>query len=70
MWHHSSGHAEAASHTAQPEGPTTRICNYVRGGFGEKKRKREGEGRGERGGEKTRKEKKKEMQLSGVSSKA
>ena len=26
---------------AQPEGPTTRIYNYVLGGFGEKKRKKE-----------------------------
>ena len=39
--HHSSGHAEAASHTAQPEGPTTRINSYVLGGFGEKKEKKE-----------------------------
>ena len=40
-WHCSSGHAEAASHIAQPEGPTTRIYNYVLGGFGEEeKRKR------------------------------
>ena len=31
-------HAEAVSHTAQPEGPTSRICNYVLGGFGEKKK--------------------------------
>ena len=35
--HRSSGHTEAESHTAQPEGRTTRIYNYVLGGFGEKK---------------------------------
>ena len=35
---HSSSHAEAASHIAQPEGPITRIYNYVLGGFGEKKK--------------------------------
>ena len=41
MWteHRSSGHAEVASHIAQPEALTTRICNYVLGGFGEKKKK-------------------------------
>ena len=33
-WHHSSGHAEVMSHIAQPEGLTTRIYNYVLGGFG------------------------------------
>ena len=38
-WHHSSGHAEAATHTAELEGPTTRRYNYVLGGFGEKKKK-------------------------------
>ena len=38
--HHSSGHAEAASHMPQPEGPTTKIYNYVLGGFGEKKKKK------------------------------
>ena len=38
MWHHSSGHAEVASHIAQLEGPTTGIYNYVLGGFGEKKK--------------------------------
>ena len=32
-----SSHAEAASHIAQPEGPTTGIYNYELGGFGEKK---------------------------------
>ena len=36
-WYHSSSHAEAASHTAQPEGPTARMYNYVPGDFGEKK---------------------------------
>ena len=36
----SSSHAEAASHIAQPEGPTTRIYNHVLGGFGEKKKKK------------------------------
>ena len=30
-------HAEAASHIAQSEALTTRICNYVLGGFVEKK---------------------------------
>ena len=29
------------SHRAQPEGPTTRIYNYVLGGFGEKKKEEE-----------------------------
>ena len=38
-WHLSSGHAEAVSHIAEPEGSTTRIYNYV-GGFGGKKKKR------------------------------
>ena len=36
-WHHSLGHAEAASHIPQLEGPTTEIYNYVLGGFREKK---------------------------------
>ena len=36
-WHSSSGHAEVESNIVQPEGPTTRIYNYVLGGFGEKK---------------------------------
>ena len=31
-WHHSSGHAEAASQMPQLEGPTTRKYNYVGGG--------------------------------------
>ena len=39
-WHRSSSHAEAASHTAQPEVLTARIHNYVLGGFEEKKRKK------------------------------
>ena len=30
-WNHSLGHAEAASHIAQPEALTTSIYNYVRG---------------------------------------
>ena len=37
-WHRSSSHAEVASHIVQPEGPTTRIYNYVLGGFGEKQK--------------------------------
>ena len=36
--HHSSDHAEVASHIAEPERPTTRIYNCVLGGFGEKKK--------------------------------
>ena len=28
------------SHIAEPEGPTTRIYNYVLGGFGERKKKK------------------------------
>ena len=39
-WHCSSSHAEAVSHIVQPEGHTTRIYNYVLGGFGEKKKKK------------------------------
>ena len=31
-----------ASHMPQTEGPTTRIYNYVLGGFGEKERRRKG----------------------------
>ena len=38
-WHCSSGNAELASHIAQPEGHTTRIYNYVLGGFREKKKR-------------------------------
>ena len=41
MWYHSSRHAEAVSHIAQPEALTTRIYSYVLGGFGEKKKKEE-----------------------------
>ena len=37
---HSTAHAEVTSHIAQPEGPTTRIYNYVLGVFGEKKKKK------------------------------
>ena len=39
-WHRSSGHAEVASYTAQPEALTTRIYNSVLGGFGEKKKRK------------------------------
>ena len=39
-WHRSLGHDEAMSHMPQLEGPTTKICNYVLGGYGEKKQKR------------------------------
>ena len=35
-----SGHAEAASHMTQLEGPTAKIYNYVLGRFGEKKQKK------------------------------
>ena len=38
-WRHSSSHAEVVSHIAQLEGPTTRIYDYVLGGFGENKKK-------------------------------
>ena len=31
---------EVVSHIAEPEGPTTRIYNYVLGGSGEKKKKK------------------------------
>ena len=37
---HSSSHAETVSHIAHPEALTTRIYNYVLGGFGEKNRKK------------------------------
>ena len=40
-WHHSSGHAEVASHIAQPEALTTRMYKYIPGGFGEKKKKKD-----------------------------
>ena len=36
--HRSSGHAEAASHIAQPEALTTSTYNYIPRGFGEKKK--------------------------------
>ena len=36
----SSGHAEVASHMAQPEALTTRIYNCVVGGFGEKEKEK------------------------------
>ena len=39
-WHRLSGHAEAVSHIGQPEALTTRIYNFVLGGFEEKKKKR------------------------------
>ena len=35
-----SGRVEVASHMPQLEGHTTKIYNYVLGGFGEKKQKR------------------------------
>ncbi|XP_070488137.1 transmembrane protein 65 isoform X2 [Equus przewalskii] len=38
--HRSSGHTEGMSHMAQPEGPTTRMYNYVLGGVEEKKKKK------------------------------
>ena len=31
---------KAVSHISEPEGPTTRIYNYVLGDFGEKKKKK------------------------------
>ena len=34
-WHHSSGHAEVASHIAQPEALKSRIYNYIGGLWGE-----------------------------------
>ena len=39
-WHHLPNHAEVASHIAQPEGPTTRIYNYVLEGLEEKEKER------------------------------
>ena len=42
-WHCSLSHAEAVSHRAQPEGCTTRVYNYVLGGFREKKKKKQPE---------------------------
>ena len=41
-WYLSSGRAETASHIAQPEGPTTRIYNYVLGALGRRRRKKRG----------------------------
>ena len=38
-WHHLSGHAEAASHIAQPEALTTRIYNYYWGALGRRIKK-------------------------------
>ena len=38
--HCSSSHTEVSSHIAEPEGPTTRIYNYVLGGFEDKKKKK------------------------------
>ena len=45
MWicHCSSSHAEASSHMAQLEGPTTRIYNYLLGDFREKKKEKKKE---------------------------
>ena len=43
--HHSLGHVEAASHIPQLEGPTTKIYNYVLGGFGEEKAEKKKKGR-------------------------
>ena len=34
------GHAEGASHVAEPEGPMAKIYNYVLGSFGEKNKKK------------------------------
>ena len=36
----SSSHAEVASHTEEPEGPTTRRYNYVLGASGEKEKRK------------------------------
>ena len=38
--HHSSSHVEVMSYIEELEGPTTGIYNYVLGGFGERKKKR------------------------------
>ena len=40
-WHRSSGHVEVSSHMPQLKGPATKIYNYVPGGFGEIKQKKE-----------------------------
>lgn len=37
--HHSSSHAVTASHIDELETPTTRICNYLLGHWGERKAK-------------------------------
>ncbi|XP_070093568.1 protein phosphatase 1M isoform X11 [Equus przewalskii] len=42
-WHHSSGHAEAASHMPQPEGPTTKNTQLCTRGIWEKKEKKKSE---------------------------
>ena len=39
-WYGSSGHAEAASHIAQPEALTTRVYNYVPGDFKDKEKEK------------------------------
>ena len=39
-WHRSSGHAQAASHIAQPEAPTTTVYSYVLGAFGRREGKK------------------------------
>ena len=52
-WHHSSGHAEAASHIAQPEALTTVIYNYV---LRRRRRKEEEEEQEEAEGEEEEKE--------------
>ena len=39
-WHSSSSHAETASRMPQLEGATTKIYNYVLGGFWEKKQEK------------------------------
>ena len=38
---HSSSHAEAVSHTAQPEGPTTGIYNYALKALEKEEKKKE-----------------------------
>ena len=38
--HRLSGHVKAVSHMPQLEGPTSKIYNYVRGRFGEKKQEK------------------------------
>ena len=40
-WHRSSGHAGAASHITELEGPTAGIYNYVLGSFREKKEEKQ-----------------------------